>query len=573
MTVKNNSVRAVAILAVMVVSACSGSLSGREGTTPDGQEAPPWLKALFPTAAEGEIRIDGYPGQKVLLRNGRVYGSDGEDMPGQVIGMLAGLALSPSGPRMLRVGQVGFGTGVSAGVALAAGSRMVDVFEADPRMVRAGRELASASTLVFQEDRLVHPSLRIVDPARAVEERFLRYDVLVSPPATTAVVGIESLLTVERIEALNSLLGSGGVLVHHLPVYGMQPETYRRFLRTFARAFPYMLVLAAGPGSGDTFLIGSSSPLQFRPSALRTLSDNPSLTELWRAGGLEQPMDLAARVVFSSRQEVLAFSEGAVSVSTRAPVSAADVPPPPPLPTPQAPTAERATFETAWQAYQERFERLDLLRQQMWGIDWSYGQVCPDGPEERNCLLTGIRPGAEAATAVGALALSLMAAGRFVEAQLTLDATEELAEAPQYAEANHVLALLLGTPSDLSAMLPDALPDLRGAIAEGRCPAALAMVPAASNDPSAPADRLVISYALVTCQPEELTAMETVATLLTPLLEQGVVRALNPLLSYLLARSAIVSGEYPSATWLMLEHVRALRVETPDHGVTAAPPE
>ncbi len=465
---------------------------------------------------------------------------------------------------MLRVGQVGFGTGVSVGVALGAGSRMVDVFEADGRVVTAGENLSSASTLTYQEGRLVHPSLRVVDLERARQERFLRYDVLVTPAATSAMVGPQALVTVERLEALNALLGSDGVLVHHLPAYGMQPEIYRRFLRTFARAFPYMIVIAAGPQSGDTFLIGSSSPLTFRPGALRTLSDNPSLTDLWSAARLEQPMDLPARVVFSSRQEVLTFSEGSASVSSRAPLGADDVPPPPSVPRPEAPETARTEWEAEMEEYRTRFERMEILRRQMSGLDWSYGQVCPDGPRERSCLLTGLRRGGAAAPSIGALALSLMAAGRFVEAQLTLDATEHWSADPRLREAIDVLALLLEPPNDSSARLPEVLPELRRALSEGRCADALTATESAPSEPEEAEERLVLGYALVRCQPEELPAMERVAALLVPLLEAGGETAEIPLLSYLLARSAIVSGEYPSATWLMLQFVRTRGRETPE---------
>jgi len=544
-------------MSLIALGGCAALLPAQDGTTGERHQTPPWVRALYPSTERSEIRIDRYPGQMVLVYGDRIYGSTGDDMPGQVFGMLIGLALSPTGPRMLSVGQVGFGTGISVGVALAAGSRMVDVFEQDTRLVEAGAETAGISGLTYQADRPLHPSLRVVTPEDAASEHFLRYDVLLSPPATSVIGGPANLVTVERLEALGSLLGSQGVLVHHLPAYGMQPEIYRRFLRTFARAFPYVLVFVAEPGSGDTFLVGSNTALLFRPVALRTLSDNPALADLWRAARLDQPMDLAARLVFASRQEVLDFAEGAVSISERTPLEPDDLPQPPPVPPPDAPASERHAWEDAREQYDRRHERMTLLRQQMDGLDWVYGQVCPEGPGTRDCLLAVPAGDEGAAAQVAALALSLMAAGRFVEARLTLEACWDAAQDESLRAPIEVMTYLLEEPLDLAAQLPEALSPVREPLAGGRCNEALAAAEPllATSASGALEDRLVLAYALVRCRPEEPDAMETVRAILEP--AEGASVPASPLLSYLRARSAVVRGDYPAAVRHMREYVES----------------
>lgn len=531
----------------VLASGCGGSLTTRNVGTRD-QHQQPWLPSLFPVTDEQPVRIDRYPGQIVLLRQGRIYGSTGDDMPGQVFGMVAGLTLAPSGPRLLRVGQIGFGTGVSVGVALANGARMVDAFENDIPLVEAGQELASVSGLLYQNNLPTHPALRIVTLERARSERFLRYDLVISPPATSAIVNPGRLITVERLETLSALLSSEGVLVHHLPAYGMQPEVFRRFLRTFARAFPHVMVLAAEPGSGDLFMIGSSVPLRFRPAALRTLSDNPALADLLESAHIDQHMDIAARTVFATREEVLDFAEEAESISARTPLSADDLPPPPAMPPPQAPEPEQQAWQQAWRQHQSRFERLDLLRQEMFGLDWTFGQICPDGPTSRRCLLAEL--GANPGTHIADLILSLMAAGRFVEARVTLETTAQQTSGPELDASGRVLELLLGDPRELTDQLPETLPEIRSALELGQCEVALqaAEGPMATTDDAGDDERLVLAYTLVRCRSEEREAMEMVAELLQPLFEndEG-----PPLQLYLSSRASMVLGNYRSATWSM----------------------
>jgi spermidine synthase len=514
-----------------------------------------------------EVRVDRYDRTIDLVRGGRVYGSNlPEDMSGQVVGMLAALAISPEGPTLLRIAQVGFGTGASVAVALAAGSRAVDVFEQDGHVVAAAEALAPVTGLTFQpeERRPVHPALRIVPPDQAAEEEFLRYDVIFSPPATSVMAGPRVLLTVGRLENLASLLTSGGILVHHLPLADMQPETAHRLLRTFAHVFPYMVVVSAGRGSSDAFLIGSSSPLLFRAQSLRALGQAPALAELRRAGGgLAHPFDLAARVIFSSRAEVLAFVEGAQPATAADPLPTDAVAARPPVPRPDAPEADRQAWQEALATHRHLFQRMEMLREQMYGLDWTHGQVCPEGPEAQGCLLADPGPGEQGAETLVELALSLMAAGRFVEAQDTLESAAELAETPVLDRAQQVLTLLLDAPPDLGRRLPEALEPVRTALDGGRCDAALAAARpvAESGDRASLEDRLVAAYALVRCEGEDPAAMEQVASLTAPLARDSAFAGRYPEALYLAARSAVVRGAYEDATWTMVDYVA--RVEPP----------
>lgn len=563
--------RAALLLALAwAVTACGA------GQTPRGDRAsrPLWVYALYPypvTEAQ-EVRIDRY-GQTInLVRGGQVYGSNRpEDMAGQIAGMLTALAVAPEGPTLLRVAQIGFGTGASVAVALGAGSRAVDVFEQDGHVVGAAEVLAPVTGLTFQpgEHRPVHPALRIVPPDEAAQEEFLRYDVIFSPPATSVMAGPRVLLTEARLENLAGLLTSGGIVVHHLPLADMQPETAHRLLRTFANVFSYMVVVSAGRGSSDAFLIGSSSPVLFRARSLRALDQSPALAGLRRAAeGLDQPFDLAAHVIFSSRAEVLEAAEGAQPATARDPVPEDAVVAPPAAPRPEAPEAERQAYQAALAAHRQRFQRMEMLRDQIFGLDWALGQVCPEGPETPSCLLADLTRDFQGAETLAELSLSLMAAGRFVEAQDTLESAAAFGDTAVRDQAQQVLTLLLDAPPDLGRRLPEALEPVRTALEAGRCDQALeASRPTAeAGDRASVEDRLVAAYALVRCRGEEPAAMEQVAQLATPLALDDAFAGRYPEALYLVARSAMVRGAYEDATWTMVDYVA--RVAPPGEAPT-----
>lgn len=564
---------AVVVLSISWIGAGCAGMSTRT----EAQEAEsnlPWVRAVYPVMDDGEVRIDRSETSVALVRGGQVYGSTSTaDMPGQVVGMVAALALSSEGPTLLRVGQIGFGTGTAVSVALGAGSRAVDVFERDGHVVAAAEAIASATGLTYNEGerRPIHPALRLVPIEQAQRERFLRYDVLISPPATSAMGGPRALLTVDRLENLVALLSSGGVLVHHLPASDMEPEAFQRLLRTFANVFPYMLVVAAAPQSSDLFMVGSSSPLLLRPEHLYSIDAMTAISDLLSGAGLTHPFDLPSRIVFSSRDEVMTFVQGARPCTSRFPLGPEAIAPRPPRPAPDAPEAEQTRWREAMEEHRQRFRRMELLREQLYGLDWPNGQVCPDGPGSEGCLFAQLAPDASGAEALAELSLSLMAGGRFVEAQLTLETATALGRPQVLDSAQQVLTLLLDDPPNFDERLPDALENVRTALVEDRCGDVLAGIEGLLNagEETAAEERLIVAYAQVRCHGEEPEAMEQVATLVAPLVADHAFSQRYSEVFYLQARSAMVRGEYETATWTMVDYVS--RVEPPP-GDTEEPP-
>jgi hypothetical protein len=229
------------------------------------------------------------------------------------------------------------------------------------------------------------------------------------------------------------------------------------------------------------------------------------------------------------------------------------------MPAPDAPAEERAAWDDAMAAHRRAFERMDLLRQQMLGLDWTYGQVCPDGIASAGCLLADVSADSDGAAVLGDLALSLMAVGRLVEARPTVESAVEIAAPGRVAEAAAVLRLLLEDLPELEDQLPDALAEAREAAVAGACGDAVEAVRSATGDggEASPEERLVAAYVVARCGPDDPTAMATVATTLAPIADDADLGARYPALLYLLARSAVVRGLYAEATSRMLAHVRA----------------
>jgi hypothetical protein len=236
------------------------------------------------------------------------------------------------------------------------------------------------------------------------------------------------------------------------------------------------------------------------------------------------------------------------------------------MPAADAPAEERAAWDEAMTAHRQRFERMDLVRQQMLGLDWAYGQVCPEGIYSRGCILADVGADSRGAIVLGELAMSLMAAGRFVEAQATMESAATIGAPRAVAEAARVQSLLLGEVPDLAPHLPtEVLSEPLETAAAGACEEATAAVQGAlsgGGDPEAES-RLVAAYVVVLCSPEDPEVMARVAEALEPLTTDRAYADRFPALSYLLARAAMVSGDYSDATWTMLRHVRQVGLERP----------
>jgi spermidine synthase len=266
-------------------------------------------------------------GEHIALKNnGKVDASTGDDMPTQV--MVAGLPLllHPHGPKGLKVAVIGFGSGVTVGTVLRMPVARVDVVELEPAVIESSWHFRGVNLLPYAGSRNTpqdtelqplrdDPRLRVLsnDGRNFLASTPERYDVVVSEPSNPWITGVSNLFTLDHFLAARQALAKGGVFAQWVQLYEMSTDTVKSILRTFAEAFPHVLVFAAAPGSSDTILLGSLEPLPLRIDSIRLRLADPDASV-----ALAEPRsdivvgnDVPARLLFASRDELLDFTRGA----------------------------------------------------------------------------------------------------------------------------------------------------------------------------------------------------------------------------------------------------------------------
>jgi hypothetical protein len=453
----------------LVVVACWFVAAGCGASAPSTHESPPevsgapaiqaslgveWTEALFPAQNVADARTDLYGEHVCVLFGGRVYGSNGEDVPTSVAAALWPLALIDRPPETLRWAFIGIGSGIELGVALTAAPEQVDLYEPKDRLLEESASLREVSRLRYEKGRPAHDRLRIFN--RPPEGPAPRYDIVVHAVGMTVISEPHRLYDVERLEALRELLNPGGCLVLHLQLYEIQPAVLQTLLRTFAAAFPAVTVMVPEDLSSDALLIGSSEALTVDVNRVRQLRADPALRRFFDLAYVNRDTDLACRSLLVDHDEVRRYAGPGRVYSLATPMIPEDLPRRPPLPPPS-----EGGNDDRWDAAFAAFVRENHLDENLvatfYDPTWPYGEPCPAAPSCR--FLRGLGTGDEEASNLGDVALSLVAHGRTEAAQRTLDvAAAAHGTHPRLARASEVLAALELAPDGLLEELSREVP-------------------------------------------------------------------------------------------------------------------
>jgi spermidine synthase/MFS family permease len=248
-----------------------------------------------------------------LKNNGKVEASNGDDMATQIMVSALPLMLHERGPAGLDAMVVGVGSGVTVGAALQFPLRSLYAVELERAVNEASRFYADVNHLEYTEHYpyLHAPRLRVEnDDGRnflaAARERF---DVVISEPSNPWLTGVSDLFTVDHFRTAKRRLQPGGVYCQWVQLYELSPENVKVIYRTFASQFRHVLVFSADNLSSDTVMLGSDSPLPLDHGRIaRALALPKVAAELARAG-VHGPGDVLARVLMSSRAEVLRYAQ------------------------------------------------------------------------------------------------------------------------------------------------------------------------------------------------------------------------------------------------------------------------
>jgi spermidine synthase len=209
--------------------------------------------------------------------------------------------LFENGPR--RVLATCFGTGITFGTLGQFDVERIDGVDISPEVIRAAGEFG-----VDNYDVIENPRVRIhIDDGR----NFLlkspeRYDVITMEPMPPALAGVSDMYTREFYALCREHLSPGGMMSQWVPLYFLTLDDVKMLYRTFADAFPYVMVFHF---NFDTFLVGSNEPLRLAPEAyerrVRVTSDR--LRRDLAAINLGEPAQMFGTFLMS-RAEMLAFA-------------------------------------------------------------------------------------------------------------------------------------------------------------------------------------------------------------------------------------------------------------------------
>ncbi len=125
-----------------------------------------------------------------------------------------------------------------------------------------------------------HANGRIVvaDGRNHLELSGRTYDIIVTdPPPPIESSGASVISSLEYYEAGRAHLDPGGIMMQWTP-HGTDPGEFERHLRTFAAAYPHVLV-ARGPGGYGNFFLGSETPIELTEAGIREVLERPGVLE------------------------------------------------------------------------------------------------------------------------------------------------------------------------------------------------------------------------------------------------------------------------------------------------------
>lgn len=240
-----------------------------------------------------------------LVTNGHVDGSDTADMPIQC--MLTGYPLLMK-PEAKSVCVVGWGCGVSTGVATRFPVQSITAVELEPSVVEGARYFHHVNHSPEHDPRV---KLEFNDGRNFLMATQNKYDVIVSEPSNPWQAGVCNLFTREYFHICHERLNPGGVLSIWLQTVEVPPENIRGVLRSLTDEFKH--VVAMRITSGNVILMASDQPLPIPVQATNyLLSKDPKVSTEMRKIGINSAADLIANLALDE-ESARKFAEGGVA--------------------------------------------------------------------------------------------------------------------------------------------------------------------------------------------------------------------------------------------------------------------
>ena len=206
-----------------------------------------------------------------------------------------------------------FGTGITFGTLSQFDIEKMDGVDISPEVIRAAGEFREENYDVVSDARV---RIHIDDGRNFLLKSGERYDVITMEPMPPALAGVSDMYTSEFYDLCKEHLSSGGIVSQWVPLYFLTLDDIKMLYRTFAGAFPYVMVFHY---NFDTFLVGSERPLRLSPAAFERRLASEELARDLAAIDLLAPEDLFGAYLMG-RDAVLELAGDAPIVTDDLPI-------------------------------------------------------------------------------------------------------------------------------------------------------------------------------------------------------------------------------------------------------------
>jgi len=253
--------------------------------------------------ASSDVAVVKNPVAISLFTNGHPDASDNPDMPTQILLAALPMLLHPAPTAPAEVAMVGWGSGVTAGVAQQFPLKRLTALELEPQVLRASDHFRHVNHDALRDPRL---KVTLEDGRNYFLVNDTTFDVIISEPSNVWQGGVCNLFTREYFQLCRARLRPEGLFAQWIGFGSVPTREVRGILAALREVFPHVLVFVVS--DVDAIVLASARPLRVDVARAqsRIRAAHPTLrADLDRAGIPSVPR-LVARLVLGA-EELPAF--------------------------------------------------------------------------------------------------------------------------------------------------------------------------------------------------------------------------------------------------------------------------
>ena len=187
-----------------------------------------------------------------------------------------------------------FGTGSTAGAALAHGLSSVTAVDISKEVFHAAPHFSHGN-----QDVIKNPRLKTVeeDGRNYLLTTNRKFDFITAEPPPPSNAGIVSLYTMEFYELVKGRLEGGGVFSQWIPLHHMSTGDFRSLVRSFGEVFPHYHVWHT---KWDAILLGSNDPISISLARMDERMKKPEIARSLKEIGVTDSRRIAVNYMFDS---------------------------------------------------------------------------------------------------------------------------------------------------------------------------------------------------------------------------------------------------------------------------------